>query len=274
MHNPLPILLILLTVLKGNDTLIANERCENNYRGDPVLVSDVGHVEAALGDPLILHCRVCLPRRRDVSVSWQKEGKTVGSSEQLRGYRRERGEFVLRVQRMEANLLGNYSCTLQVEGKAIDRRLMVVSTRPPPPLWQPMPDRTSEKEQILRWAGASKQPIIDYFLEFRLKPRTGAGEDWISITVPSQEGVQEYVLRGLNPGTEYQAKVRSRTRSGLSPASPTLSFSTYSPFAPSPTKYSMSREEKMTQTFFSSSSSLSSRSFSFFLAICASLLFI
>ena len=26
-------------------------------QGDPVLVSDAGHVEAALGDPLILHCR-------------------------------------------------------------------------------------------------------------------------------------------------------------------------------------------------------------------------
>ena len=78
-------------------------------------------------------------------------------------------------------------------------------------------------------------PIIHFLLEFRLSPLTGAGEDWVSLVIPydGQARVQSYLLRGLTTATSYQARIRTRTRHGISSYSSTWQFTTWSPWTTS-----------------------------------------
>ena len=78
-------------------------------------------------------------------------------------------------------------------------------------------------------------PIIHFLLEFRLSPLTGAGEDWVSLVIPydGQVRVQSYLLRGLTTATSYQARIRTKTRHGISSYSPTWQFTTWSPWTTS-----------------------------------------
>ena len=238
------------------------------------------HVEATLGEPLTLSCKVCTTRSQDVRVLWEKDGAPVLESPDLRSYRRHHGEFVLRVQRMEKEFLGNYSCLLVSGEVERGRRYLEASLLPPPPAWSPRGVSSDlETEFQLQWTGHSTLPIINYILEFRLKPVSGGGEDWISIIVPYevnhlsviciqsifqglifelmsryfQSETQSYTLRGLHGGTEYEARVRSRTRLGTSPHSSTLTFSTFSQYVV-PTSFSLSREERKHAPLFSISS--------------------
>ena len=152
--------------------------------GEPELVKVRSHVEAELGKPLILSCKVCTGRSKDVNVKWEKDGSPVLESQDLRSYRRHTQEFVLRVQHMGKEFLGNYSCNLVNQGVERESQNLVVSQLPPPPTWDPEQDRISPSQQTLRWTGYSRLPIINYILEFRLKPVSGSGEDWISLVVP------------------------------------------------------------------------------------------
>ena len=152
--------------------------------GEPRLVKVRNHVEAELGKPLILSCKVCTGRSKDVNVKWEKDGIPVLESQDLRSYRRHKQEFVLRVQNMGVEFLGNYSCTLLHNGVESEHENLIVSQLPPPPTWEAEQDRRNPNEQTLRWTGFSRLPIINYILEFRLKPVSGSGEDWISLVVP------------------------------------------------------------------------------------------
>ena len=143
-------------------------------------------MEAKLDQSLVLSCKVCIPRHQDAAVLWEKDGRRVGESQAVRGYRRGHDEFALRVQRMRTADLGNYTCILNVGGAGVDRRGVEVSLLPPPPVWQLKETGNTETSQVLRWRGESRLPIINYVLEFRLKPVSGRGEDWIPIVVPSQ----------------------------------------------------------------------------------------
>ena len=72
-------------------------------------------------------------------------------------------------------------------------------------------------------------------MEFRLKPLAGAGEDWVSLVIPynPHSDIQSYLLRGLTTGTSYEARVRTKTRHGVSHYSDTWVFSTWSPWTTS-----------------------------------------
>ena len=52
------------------------------------------------------------------------------------------------------------------------------------------------------WSGESQMPIIHFLMEFRLRPLSGAGEDWVSLVIPANSAAdtQTYLLRGLTPG--------------------------------------------------------------------------
>ena len=103
--------------------------------------------------------------------------------------------------------------------------------------------------------GESRMPIIHFLLDFRLSPWTGAGEDWVSLVIPydGQARVQSYLLRGLTTATSYQARIRTKTRHGISSYSTTWQFSTWSPWTTSSpvTVFSLPRrdqgEQKETQ---------------------------
>ena len=45
-------------------------------------------------------------------------------------------------------------------------------------------------------------PIIHFLMEFRLRPLSGLGEDWVSLVIPfnPNTNVQSYLLRGLTSG--------------------------------------------------------------------------
>lgn len=118
-------------------------------------------------------------------------------------------------------------------------------------------------------------PIIHFLMEFRLRPLSGLGEDWVSLVIPfnPNTNVQSYLLRGLTsgiktnfmfsctlqkdwrvldckqfiqtnflpktndvgaiPGTTYEARLRTKTRHGISHYSDTWQFSTWSPWTTS-----------------------------------------
>jgi len=86
-------------------------------------------------------------------------------------------------------------------------------------------------KRLIEWTSSSLLPVIQHLLSFRRAPLSGVGEDWVEIVIPHQSNpVQSYLLRGLASGTSYQARLRTRTRSGLSSLSPTLTFTTWSPW--------------------------------------------
>ena len=131
------------------------------------------------------------------------------------------------------------------------------------------PDRVNTTSQTISWRVNSKLPVIQFLLEFRLSPLSGMkllhqnesdilnlpgdGEDWVSLVVPYQPSpdCQSYLLRGLSPDTSYQvrnsvprichtwiyltiqARIRTKTRTGISFHSDLLKFSTYSPWTSS-----------------------------------------
>ena len=51
-------------------------------------------------------------------------------------------------------------------------------------------------------SGSSKMPIIHFLMEFRLRPLSGLGEDWVSLVIPfnPNTNIQSYLLRGLTSG--------------------------------------------------------------------------
>ena len=82
-------------------------------------------VEAVLGEPFAITCRLCstptaTATNAALRVDWQKEGVPVAESAEVRSFRRSRGEFVLRIRRMREDQLGNYTCILS-EGGSIPR---------------------------------------------------------------------------------------------------------------------------------------------------------
>ena len=94
-------------------------------------------------------------------------------------------------------------------------------------------------------------PIIHFLLEFRLSPWAGAGEDWVSLVIPyqGQARVQSYLLRGLTAATSYQARIRTKTRHGVSSYCPTWQFTTWSPWTTSSpvTVFSLPRTDQAEQ---------------------------
>ena len=100
-------------------------------------------------------------------------------------------------------------------------------------------------------SGDSRLPIIHFLLEFRLSPWAGAGEDWVSLVIPyhGQARVQSYLLRGLTAATSYQARIRTKTRHGVSSYSPTWQFTTWSPWTTSSpvTVFSLPRTDQAEQ---------------------------
>ena len=97
-------------------------------------------------------------------------------------------------------------------------------------------------------SGESRMPIIHFLLEFRLRPLTGGGEDWVPLVIPydSQATVQSYLLRGLTTATSYQARIRTKTRHGKSFYSPIWQFTTWSPWTTSSpvTVFSLPRRDQ------------------------------
>ena len=159
-------------------------------------------VEAVLGEPFAITCRLCstptaTATNAALRVDWQKEGVPVAESAEVRSFRRSRGEFVLRIRRMREDQLGNYTCILSEGGQAIEeeaggdvgggtRRDVEVSLLPPPPTWEPEEDGVGRSltSRVWRWRGQSSRPIINYQLEVRRRPEDGRGEDWLSIVIP------------------------------------------------------------------------------------------
>ena len=83
--------------------------------------------------------------------------------------------------------------------------------------------------------GESRMPIIHFLLEFRLQPLSGTGEDWVSLVIPynTRATIQQYLLRGLTSATSYEARIRTKTRHGVSHYSTTWQFTTWSPWTTS-----------------------------------------
>merc|ERR1712183_809848 len=183
-----------------------------------------------------------------LQVSWLRDGAAILQSGRVHYSHSQGQEFSLRLRSVSASDLCNYTCSLSVAAIILDKR-------PPPPLFVGLQDGVNQTSQLLTWTGESRIPIIHFLLEFRLRPLTGAGEDWVSLVIPydSRARVQSYLLRGLTTATSYQARIRTKTRHGISSYSPTWQFTTWSPWTTSSpvTVFSLPRtdqgEQKETQ---------------------------
>ena len=163
--------------------------------------------------------------RNFVQVFWSLAGVPLVQSSRLHTYQKHTETYVLRVKQATSKDMGNYTCSVEnMEGKITDYKTITVDTAPQPPVFVPEPDRVKASAQLLTWTGKSGLPIIQYLLEFRLSPVSGVGEDWVSLVIPYQASPQSYLLRGISPGTSYQARIRTKTRNGISHYSNLLEF--------------------------------------------------
>jgi len=179
---------------------------------------------------------VCKYKHHKVQVTWSLAGARLLQSSRLHTYQKHPDMYILVVRQAAMKDMGDYSCTVSnMEGKVLDSKTITVDQIPPPPAFIPEPDRVNSSSQLLTWTGKSGLPIIQFLLDFRLSPVSGAGEDWVSLVIPYQTSPQSYLMRGLSPGTRYQSRIRTKTRNGISHYSNLLEFSTYSPWTTIPT---------------------------------------
>jgi len=223
LDNVLPGLFLLFSLCLG---ALGSEgfNCSKTLRDSGVISPARPYYEAVLGTEQVLTCRVCKYWEDSVMVSWLRDGATILQSGRVHYSHSEGEEFSLRLRSLSASDLGNYTCSLSLAGSArhLDSATIILDKRPPPPLFVGLQDGVNQTSQLLSWTGESRMPIIHFLLEFRLSPLAGAGEDWVSLVIPydGQTRVQSYLLRGLTTATSYQARIRTKTRHGVSSYSP------------------------------------------------------
>jgi len=251
--------ILLTTILLHNiQTVVSKLNCSKTIRDSPSISTETWYYEAVLGSDFMLTCNVCRYKHHSVTVSWFKDNIPIVQSSRVHGmhnHNKKQDEFNLRIRSMSAMDLGNYTCSLAMDNalsSPVDSVTMLVDKLPPPPEFYSKKDRVNATSQLLSWTGSSQMPIIHFLMEFRLRPLAGLGEDWVSLVIPynAQTNVQSYLLRGLTPGTSYEARVRTKTRHGVSHYSDTWQFSTWSPWTTSKpvTVFSLPRMDQSHET--------------------------
>jgi len=211
-------------------------QCDKTVRDPASIWTPTWYSEALLGSDFSLECTVCKYKLHHVQVFWSLAGVRLVQSSRLHSYQKHPEKHILRVRQATSKDMGNYTCAVEnMEGKVTDYKTIIVDKAPQPPSFVPEPDRVNSSSQLLTWTGKSGLPIIQYLLEFRLSPMSGVGEDWVSLVIPYQASPQSYLMRGLSPGTTYQARIRTKTRNGISHFSTLLKFTTYTPWTTIPT---------------------------------------
>ncbi|XP_046400576.1 protein amalgam-like isoform X2 [Ischnura elegans] len=119
------------------------------------------------------------------------------------------------------NNLGQDQRTLMLTGVA--REAVIKAER--------MSDENDDDSVKLIWEAESYTPIINYKLEFRRTSGPGGASNWTEVVIPAdgQSALvhsKSFMLRGLSPGTRYEAAVHSRNAYGWSLPSQVLAFST------------------------------------------------
>lgn len=233
----LTIVLYVYTVSFSFGRQELRRRCHKTILDKATLTTSSKYIEIEKGVPLLLVCRLCKYKHSKTKVVWSKDGIPIIPSPSQHYYEGPGGvNHYLKVRTPTIidveSVLGNYTClvTNLQDNQIEDSKTIIVDKLPPPPTFCNEPDGVNKTSQIISWNGDSKLPVIHFLLEFRLSPMSGNGEDWVSLVVPYKHSTQcqSYLLRGLSPGTSYQAKVRTKTWAGISYFSPLLQFTTFS----------------------------------------------
>jgi len=237
----IPGLIVLFAVLLFQIIQAAASRaeCTKTIRDSASISAESSYYEAIVGSDFLLTCHVCRYKHHSVTVTWYKNNVPIIQSSRIHSvhsHNKRQDQFNLRIRSLAPMDFGNYTCgVLDNTGSQVDGDNMVVDKLPPPPAFYSRTDRVNETSQLLTWTGSSKMPIIHFLMEFRLRPLSGLGEDWVSLVIPfnPNTNVQSYLLRGLTSGTTYEARLRTKTRHGISHYSDTWQFSTWSPWTTS-----------------------------------------
>jgi len=228
---PVCITVLVTSLVWGQET-----DCYKNRRDQASISTTTHYHEVLPGSEISIQCTVCKYRHSKVQVSWSLAGRKLQQSSRVHTYQKHPDMYILMVRQATPRDMGNYSCEVEdMDGNVMDSEIISVEQLPPPPTFPPQQDRINSSSQLLTWSGGSVLPIIQYLLEFRLSPVSGVGEDWVNLVIPYQTSPQSYLLRGLSAGTRYQARVRTKTRNGISYYSNILEFTTYSPWTTIPT---------------------------------------
>jgi len=227
---------LLATLVCGQLYNQTHGKCHKTVRDPATISTATSYSEALSGSDISLVCTVCKYKHHMVQVSWDLGGTRLVQSSRLHTYQKHPNMHILIVRQATKKDMGNYSCKVEdMEGTVMDHKTITVDQIAPPPSFIQERDRVNSSSQLLTWSGKSGLPIIQYLLEFRLSPVSGDGEDWVSLVIPYQASPQSYLMRGLSPGTSYQARVRTKTRNGISYYSAIWEFTTYSPWTTLPT---------------------------------------
>jgi len=219
-----------------------------------VEVSEV-FVQTKSGDNAEIVCTVhAVPKP---TITWTKDGQTVTASSRVKtDHLRHR--HVLTIAGVQPADFGKYSC--QAANKlGSQQKVIELTGHASSAHFTSSPSGTKENTFLLEWTSMSRTPIV----EFKLEVSPSSSSTWTSYSiVPSKEDADfagKKFLSGLEPATQYRARVSAKNGEGWGQPGPVWNFATKGA-VPSPSS-------------MSGSSTLTSSS-SFFLFLCTSLLFL
>jgi len=230
----------------------------------PLISATEPWVHAAEHSTIVLTCHVCA--EHPYKVWWSKDGRHLSrSSHRVRQHNKRsstsphstKGGNVgpsstteLKIKKFRESDFGNYRCNIYANATKEEASSDIQVAGQPYPAVFDLPEEWSDTTFKLSWRVNSSisSPIVDYQLEFRRA--SAALTDWIVVNIPSSsstvqlppskvgvrgraegpmmgESHQEYLLRGLSKGHNYEARVRSRNQYGASLDSKVFHFRTF-----------------------------------------------
>lgn len=199
-------------------------------------------------------------------VFWYKDTLKLDTNEKrIMETRGRRNTLIIR--KVLSTDFGNYSCVAENSmGKS--RQFLELSGRPNPAIFKSHPNGRQKDNYNISWAVNSYTPIEEFKLLFRKVPihndnvnyqyqhskrptrrqdndtfghssnQWARSDIWNDVVVPNSPTEQftqqmSYLIRGLEPGTQYEAKVMAKNRFGWNQMSESFKFQTTSDYASS-----------------------------------------
>ncbi|EAT47866.1 AAEL001018-PA, partial [Aedes aegypti] len=169
-------------------------------------------------------------------VVWHKDTMQIDQTErhviESRGAR-----HTLIIRKVHPQDFGNYSCIADNQlGKT--RKTVTLTGKPKAAVFRSMPNSQWKDRYNISWVVDSHSPIEEFKLYYRLvdgdilQTHDGIYTDWRDVVLPAfpyshhyTQGMS-YLLRGLDPDQQYEARVQSRNRYGWSDFSDSFLFTT------------------------------------------------
>ncbi|KAL1124726.1 hypothetical protein AAG570_001349, partial [Ranatra chinensis] len=211
----------------------------------PEVIVEEPWVHSGIGQHAVLSCIVYA--EPPAEVRWYRSPLRLDVTDDHPG-ERQGNRHCLIIRQVQLQDLDNYTCEAHNNlGKA--RQHVVLSGKPHMVVFR-SPNLSKWRDSYnISWSVFSYTPVEEYRLYFRRSQMAGLHistnfvhdawgnltyfymREWTDVTLPagfSDEDTQEmsYLIRGLEPATQYEAKVQARNNFGWSRMSDVLLFTT------------------------------------------------